>query len=188
MSGAGASTAPVRPVTSAYSYFQSDQYRHHKDEFAGLAFGQAGVEISRRWHELPAADRAKFESLSAEDRERHDRECEVRDAEVEAQQAANREARLAEPSSQGYMRERTAVEPKKERKVAREEDMSEERLEVRRKLKAKREGQKAARLAAEAESDRQKNSIASAAAAMARKRWVSSRRACGVMGVMGVTQ
>lgn len=170
MSGAGASTTPVKPVTSAYMYFQSDQYTNHKDELADLAFGQAGAEISRRWHALQPHDRAKFEALSAEDRKRHELESEARDAEIAAQQAASREARFADPASQGYMRERAAVEPKKERKVTREEDMSEERLEARRLAKAKREAQKAARLAAEAESDRQKDSIAAAAAAMARKR------------------
>ena len=62
------------------------------------------------------------------------------------------------------------MEPKKERKVTRVEDMSEERLEARRLAKAKRDAQKSTRIAAEAESDRQKNSIAAAAAAMARKR------------------
>ena len=165
-------TGPIKAVTSAYSYFQSHQYNNHKDEFADLAFGQAGAEISRRWRDLPDEHRAKFEAQSAEDRKRHELECETRDAEVVARQAANRDARNADPASQGYMRQRAAVEPKKERKVTRVEDMSEERLEARRLAKAKRDLQKSTRLAAEAESDRQKNSIAAAAAAMARKRWV----------------
>lgn len=173
MSEDGASTAPVKAVTSAYMYFQNDQYSYHKDDFAALAFGQAGAEISRRWHALQAEDRAKFEAQSAEDRKRYDLECEARDAEVVARQAANREARFADPASQGYMRQRAPVEPKKERKVTKEEDMSEERLEARRLAKVKREEQKARRLASEAEIKRQKDSIASAAAAMARKRWVS---------------
>lgn len=176
MSEAEANAGPVKPVISAYSFFQSDQYSNHKDDFAELAFGQAGTEISSRWRALDDADRAKYEALAAADRRRHDLECEARDAEVAARQAANREARFADPASQSYMRERAAVEPKKVRKVTREEDMSEERLEARRLLKEKRETQKAARLAAEAESSRQKDGIAAAAAAMARKR-------CGVMAV-----
>lgn len=165
-------TGPIKAITSAYSYFQSHQYSNHKDEFAGLPFGQQGAEISRRWRDLPEEHRAKFEALSAADRKRYDLECEARDAEVAAQQAANREARHGDPASQSYMRQRAAVEPKKERKVTRVEDMSDEKLEARRLAQAKRDQQKSTRLAAEAESDRQKNSIAAAAAAMARKRWV----------------
>lgn len=166
----GNSSAPLKSATSAYAYFQSEQYSNHKDEFAELAFGQAGAEISRRWRALDAPGRAKFDKLAAADRERYQRECDARDAEVADRQAASREARFAEPASQGYMRERAAVEPKKERKVTREEDMSEERLEARRLAKAKREEMKAARLASEAESSRQRDTIAAAAAAMARKR------------------
>lgn len=176
MSGAEANARPVKPVISAYSFFQSDQYSNHKDDFVELAFGQAGTEISSRWRALDDADRAKYEVLAAADRKRHDLECEARDAEVAARQAANREARFADPASHSYMRERAAVEPKKVRKVTKEEDMSEERLEARRLLKEKRGAQKAARLAAEAESSRQKDGIAAAAAAMARKR-------CGVMAL-----
>ncbi|CAM9364785.1 unnamed protein product [Ectocarpus fasciculatus] len=151
-------------------FFQADQYSNHKDEFAGLALGQQGAEISRRWRELPAEERSKFDALAAEDRKRYQAESEARDAEVAARQEANRAARNADPASSTYMRERAAVEPKKERKVTREEDMSEERLEARRLAKEKRAQQKAARLAAEAESERQKSSIAAAAAATARKR------------------
>lgn len=170
MSGSGACTAPIKAATSAYMYFQGDQYSNHKDEFASLALGQQGAEISRRWRSLSEQERSKFDVLAAKDRKRHQEESEARDAEVAAQQEANREARLADPASKGYMRERAAVEPKKERKVTREEDMSEERLEARRLAKEKRDGQKAARLAAEAESERQKSNIAAAAAASARKR------------------
>lgn len=168
---AAPATAPVKGVTSAYMFFQADQYANHKESFAaGLALGQQGGEISRRWRSLSPEERAKFDALAAKDRERHQAESEARDAEIAARQEANRAARLADPASNGYMRERAAVEPKKERKVTREEDMSEERLEARRQLKEKREAQKAARLAAEAESERQKDSIAAAAAATARKR------------------
>lgn len=167
---AAPATAPVKGVTSAYMFFQADQYANHKESFAaGLALGQQGGEISRRWRSLSPEERAKFDALAAKDRERHQAESEARDAEIAARQEANRAARLADPASNGYMRERAAVEPK-ERKVTREEDMSEERLEARRQLKEKREAQKAARLAAEAESERQKDSIAAAAAATARKR------------------
>ncbi len=172
MSGQTPATAPVKAVTSAYMFFQADQYSNHKEELAGLALGQQGAEISRRWHSLSAQERSKFDDLAAEDRRRFEAESEARDAEVAARQEANREARLAEPASNGYMRERAPAEPKKERKVTREEDMSEERLEARRLLKKKREDQKAARLAAEAESERQKSNIAAAAAASARKRCV----------------
>lgn len=171
-------TAPVKSATSAYMFFQNDLYSNHKGELAGLPFGQAGTEISRRWHALPPEPKAKFEALAAADRQRYESESAVRDSEMEARQAANREARFADPASQGYMRERAAVEPKKERKVTREEDMSEERLEARRLAKAKRDGQKAARLEAEAESERQKKSIATAAAAMARKRSVAKECRC----------
>lgn len=167
---AASSNVAIKSATSAYSYFQSEQYREHKEDFAALGLGQAGAEISRRWNALDETGRAKFNELAGKDRERYQRECDVRDAEVAARQAANREARFAEPSSQSYMRQRAAVEPKKERKVTREEDMSEERLEARRLLKEKREKQKAARLAGESESSRQKETIAAAAAAMARKR------------------
>eukprot|EP00752_Nemacystus_decipiens_P001789 g1728.t2 len=167
---AAPATAPVKAVTSAYMFFQGDQYTNHKESFAGLALGQQGAEISRRWRSLSPEERSKFDALAAKDRERHQAESEARDAEVAARQEANRAARLADPASNGYMRERAAVEPKKQRKVTREEDMSEEQLEARRRLKEKREQQKAARLAAEAESERQKDSIAAAAAATARKR------------------
>lgn len=167
---AAPSTAPVKGVTSSYMFFQNDQYSNHKGSFAGLALGQQGAEISRRWRSLSPEERSKFDALAIKDRERHQAESEARDAEIAARQEANRAARLADPASNGYMRERAAVEPKKERKVTREEDMSEERLEARRRAKEKREGQKAARLAAEAESERQKSSIAAAAAATARKR------------------
>lgn len=167
---AAPATAPVKAVTSAYMFFQGDQYSNHKESFAGLPLGQQGAEISRRWRSLSPEERSKFDALAAKDRERHEAESEARDAEIAARQEASRAARLADPASNGYMRERAAVEPKKERKVTREEDMSEERLEARRRAKEKREGQKAARLAAEAESERQKSSIAAAAAATARKR------------------
>ena len=166
-------TAPVKGLTSAYMFFQSDQYNNHKEELAqvaGLRLGDQGAEISRRWRSLSPEERSKFDALADKDRERHRVESEARDAEIAARQEANRAARLADPASNGYMRERAAVEPKKERKVTREEDMSEEQLEARRRLKEKREAQKAARLAAEAESERQKDSIAAAAAATARKR------------------
>lgn len=170
MSGSGAGDAPVKAATSAYMYFQSDMWANHKDEFAGLALGQQGAEISRRWHGLSPEERSKFDAMAAADRKRHQAESEARDAEIAAQQEANRAARFADPASQSYMRERAPVEAKKERKVTREEDMSEERLEARRLAKQKRDEQKASRLAAEAESERQKSSIASAAAATARKR------------------
>lgn len=177
---AAPATAPVKGLTSAYMFFQSDQYNNHKEELAqvaGLRLGDQGAEISRRWRSLSPEERSKFDALADKDRERHRVESEARDAEIAARQEANRAARLADPASNGYMRERAAVEPKKERKVTREEDMSEEQLEARRRLKEKREAQKAARLAAEAESERQKDSIAAAAAATARKRWARDRGA-----------
>lgn len=167
---AALATAPIVRATSAYMYFQGEQYGVHKDSYAGMGLAQHGAEISRRWRSLSSAERSKYDAMAAKDRERHRAESEARDAEIAARQEANRAARVADPASNGYMRERAAVEPKKERKVTREEDMSEERLEVRRRAKEKRDGQKAARLAAEAESERQKSSIAAAAAATARKR------------------
>lgn len=167
----GAGTGrPIKPATTAYGYFQSEQHGKCKHEFEGLSLGQTGAEISRRWHALDQRGRAKFEEMAANDRARYRRECDARDEEVSAQQAANREARFAEPASKGYMRQRAAPEHKKERRVTREEDMSEEQLEVRRLAKEKREKLKAARLEAEAESSRQKESIAAAAASMTRKR------------------
>lgn len=165
-------SAPIKPATSSYAFFQSEQYSKHKHEFVGMSLGQSGAEISRRWQSLDERDRVRFDGMAATDRVRFKRECEARDEEIAAQQAANRAARFAEPASQSYMRERAAPEPKKERKMPKEEDMSEERLEARRLAKEKRDQIKAARLEAEAESSRQKESIAAAAAAMARKRCV----------------
>lgn len=165
------SNAPIKSATTPYGYFMSEQYRDHKDDFAGLAVGQAGAEISRRWQALDDTAKAKFRDLAAKDRERYEAECNARDAEVEARQAANREKwGSMDPASQSFLRERAPAEPKKERRVTKEEDMSEERLEARRLAKEKREKQKAARLAGEAESSRQKETIAAAAAATARKR------------------
>lgn len=172
VTGGAGSSAPIKAATSAYGFFQSEQYSNHKHEFAGMKVGQAGAEISRRWHSLDERGRARYDEMAANDRARFERECDARDEEVAARQAANREARYGEPASQGYMRQRAPPEPKKERKVTREEDMSEERLEARRRLKEKREQDKAARLEAEAEGSRQRDHIAAAASAMARKRFV----------------
>lgn len=170
MSVPGANSAPVKPVMSAYAYFQTEQYTNHKDDFVGMSVGKAGAEIARRWKGMGSKDKVRYESLHAEDRRRFEKESQARDAEIAAIQAAKREARNANPTSKGYTRERAPVEPKKERKVTKEEDMSPERQAARRKAKQEREEKKAARLALEAESDRQKKSIAAATAAMARKR------------------
>lgn len=170
MSGCGTNGAPIKPVTSAYQHFMSEQYREHKGDFADMAVGQAAAEVSRRWSALDERGKAKYLELTAQDRARHERECRARDEEVAARQAANREARHADPISQGYMRARQPAEPKKERRVTREEDLTEEQLETRRRLQEKRDAAKASRLEREAESSRQKDSIAQAAAAMARKR------------------
>ncbi|CAN0012305.1 unnamed protein product [Choristocarpus tenellus] len=162
--------APIKPVTSAYQYFTSDQYSNHKDDFEGMPMGARASEMSQRWNSLGHKERARFVGMSERDKARHLRECTVRDELVAAQQAQKREARFELPASGEYMRERAPEKVKKQRTMKTEEEMTEEQLLAKRKREQQRLEAKEARLEREAESLRQKENIAKETSALAKKK------------------
>ena len=63
-------------VKSSYNFFYEEvkaKVKHELD-LAGLTLTDLNKEVGRRWRELPAMERSKFEALSSLDKERYDAE------------------------------------------------------------------------------------------------------------------
>jgi len=66
-------TAPKMP-TSAYFYFANELRAQLKTENSELSITEFAKEAGKRWRELDAESKAKYEKLAAADKERYERE------------------------------------------------------------------------------------------------------------------
>jgi len=144
-------SSSIRAATSAYSFFQREYASKIKQELESsgkdASFGSVAKECSIKWKSLPTSERNKFEKLHSDDKARYQKECERRDAEVEAVQASKRADR--EKITVEGSRERKELVPKEERTerhVRTEEEMTEEEIARKRAREAQRAEAKAARL------------------------------------------
>ncbi|CAM9762392.1 unnamed protein product, partial [Discosporangium mesarthrocarpum] len=157
----------IRPASSAYSLFQKDNYQKARASLEArgedVDVGDVQREISSRWKELPPDDqeRAKYESMALKDKTRYLRECEEKDREVEAIQAARRAQRdTLTTASRMRGRPPAAGEEGKGKGSSRTpKELTEEERERRRKRQEDKQRSKAKKQAREALVDKQKQKI-----------------------------
>lgn len=136
---------PVKKVKTAFLCFQTDHLSKVRAELgAGASMGDAMTELAARWRSLPEVERAKYQKMEDDDRDRFARESAEADAEALAETEARRLSLVVQQgensSSRGARQridaERSAKEAQREaRRQQRLAEMDEDELEERRREK-----------------------------------------------------
>ncbi|CAJ1954328.1 unnamed protein product [Cylindrotheca closterium] len=120
----------IKPVTSAYQYFQKDISEQVKAELGkGFKVYEFGRAVKEKWNNLDDDEREHYEQLCREDKARFARESHAADiAAIERRERLQRERDMLMLDDEGGVRRTTrGVRAKKERKKARKDKRGNQR-------------------------------------------------------------